>query len=88
VGGGYDDQGVANITLAWMMDQLSPFLDMYDDYLNEAQHETDAYYREERQKRRPWGFGEIYNSTTGAYVAGGGADRTPGMYFAVDPNNG
>merc|ERR1711939_431792 len=29
IGGGYDDQELADITLAWMMSQFSPFLDMY-----------------------------------------------------------
>jgi hypothetical protein len=88
IGGGYDDQGMANITLAWMMDQLSPFLDMYDNYLLEAAHENNEYYREMQERRRPWSFGEIHNSLTGYYIAGGGKDRTPGLYFAVDPDTG
>ncbi len=88
VGGGYDDQGVANVTLAWMMDQLAPFLDMFAAYLLEQAHENDEYYRDEGERRRPWAFGEVYNSTTGAYVVGGGRDRTPGLYFAVDPETG
>jgi Uncharacterized alpha/beta hydrolase domain (DUF2235) len=88
VGGGYDDQGMANITLAWMMDQLSPFLDMYDQYIMEAAYETDEYYQDTGQRRRPWAFGEILNSLTGAYVVGGGKDRTPGQYFASDPDTG
>jgi uncharacterized protein (DUF2235 family) len=72
VGGGYDDQQLANITLAWMMSQLETFLDMRDEYLFEQEDENDKYYRKERQDIRPWSFGELYNSMTGIYALGGG----------------
>ncbi|ORY14348.1 hypothetical protein BCR34DRAFT_239230 [Clohesyomyces aquaticus] len=88
VGGGYDDQQLANITLAWMMSQLEPFLDMRDEYLLDEDHENDKYYKKTRQEVRPWSFGEIYNSMTGLYAIGGGQHRTPGLYHAVDPING
>lgn len=77
VGGGYDDQQLANITLAWMMSQLKPFLDMRDDYLFEQDDENDKYYRKDRQEIRPWSFGEIYNSMTGLYALGGGTVSFP-----------
>jgi hypothetical protein len=85
VGGGYDDQQLANITLAWMMSQCEPFLDMRDEYLLEQDDENARYYRRDRQDVRPWSFGEIQNSMTGIYALGGGTLRTPGMYHAVDP---
>ncbi|PSN72072.1 hypothetical protein BS50DRAFT_597501 [Corynespora cassiicola Philippines] len=85
VGGGYDDQELANITLAWMMSQLAPFLDMRDEYLFEQDEENDRFYRKDRQEPRPWGFGEIYNSLTGLFALGGNSWRTPGQYYAVDP---
>ncbi|KAF2464750.1 uncharacterized protein BDR25DRAFT_95065 [Lindgomyces ingoldianus] len=88
VGGGYDDQQLANITLAWMMSQLEPFLDMRDQYLLDEDHENDKYYRKNRQEIRPWSFGEIFNSMTGLYAIGGGQHRTPGLYHAVDPSTG
>ncbi|KAF2178815.1 hypothetical protein K469DRAFT_731418 [Zopfia rhizophila CBS 207.26] len=88
VGGGYDDQQLANITLAWMMSQLEPFLDMRDNYLFEMDEENDKYYRKDRQDIRPWSSGEIYNSSTGIYALGGGQHRTPGLYNAVDPFTG
>lgn len=72
VGGGYDDQQLANITLAWMMSQLEPFLDMRDDYLLEQDDENVRYYRRDRQDVRPWSFGEIENSASGVYALGGG----------------
>jgi uncharacterized protein (DUF2235 family) len=67
VGGGYDDQEIANITLAWMMSQLSPFLDFYPDYVLEQEDENVYYYRSKHLKVRPWSFGKIYNSMIGVY---------------------
>ncbi|KAF2871862.1 hypothetical protein BDV95DRAFT_628361 [Massariosphaeria phaeospora] len=88
VGGGYDDQQLANITLAWMMSQLEPFLDMREEYLFEQDEDNDRYYRKQREDLRPWSFGEITNSNTGLYAIGGRTDRTPGHYHAVDPLTG
>lgn len=73
VGGGYDDQQLANITLAWMMDQLEPYLDMRHDYLLEQDDENDRYYKREEGSIRPWSFGNIYNSVTGLFSFGGSA---------------
>ena len=58
IGGGYDDQQLANITLAWMMSQLEPFLDMHMEYVLDQEEENGRYYRKERQRIRPWSFGE------------------------------
>ena len=58
IGGGYDDQQLANITLAWMMSQLEPFLDMHMEYVLDQEEENERYYRKERQRIRPWSFGE------------------------------
>ncbi|KAF2731749.1 hypothetical protein EJ04DRAFT_536408 [Polyplosphaeria fusca] len=88
VGGGYDDQQLANMTLAWMMSQLEGFLDLRDEYLFEQDDENEKYYRKEGREHRPWSFGEIYNSMTGIYALGGGTHRTPGLYHAVDPTTG
>ncbi|KAF2500618.1 hypothetical protein BU16DRAFT_502560 [Lophium mytilinum] len=88
VGGGYDDQQLANITLAWMMAQLEPFLDMRMQYVLEQDEENEEYYRKHRERERPWSFGELYNSMSGIYAIGGGTTRTPGTYYAVDPDTG
>ncbi|KAJ9649677.1 hypothetical protein H2199_000456 [Coniosporium tulheliwenetii] len=87
VGGGHDDQELSNITLAWMMSQLEPFLDMRLSYLLDEADKTDQYYRQHaREPVRPWSFGKIENSNTGIYAIGGGTTRTPGTYYAVDPD--
>src|ERR1700760_3555778 len=63
VGGGYDDQELANITLAWMMAQLSPFIDFYDDYIIRQYDETVEYFLHDLhlKRPRPWSFGKIIN---------------------------
>ncbi|KAF2687322.1 hypothetical protein K458DRAFT_386150 [Lentithecium fluviatile CBS 122367] len=88
VGGGYDDQQLANITLAWMMSQLAPFLDLREEYVFEQEDDNEKYYRREGQEIRPWSFGEITNSMKGLYALGGRLTRTPGFYKEVDPFTG
>jgi Uncharacterized alpha/beta hydrolase domain (DUF2235) len=85
VGGGYDDQEVADITLAWMMSQLAPFIDFSHDYILEAHDDNIDYYRSRHKRPRPWSFGLIENSMTGLYAIGGGNPRTPGEYYVVTP---
>jgi hypothetical protein len=88
IGGGLDDQELANITLAWMMSQVSPFLDIDLDYALDQQDDTENYYKETKQKPRSWSFGKIVNSMTGIYAVGGATTRTPGQYYVVDPTDG
>lgn len=71
VGGGYDDSQIANITLAWMMSQLEPFLDMRDDYLLEQDAENEKYYKKVEGQLRPWSFGRLYTELTGLFALGG-----------------
>jgi len=65
-----------------------PFLDMYPDYIIQQEHENIEYYRSRHKKIRPWSFGKIYNSMAGIYAIGGGTTRTPGTYYAIDPDDG
>ncbi|KAI9751131.1 MAG: hypothetical protein M1835_001255 [Candelina submexicana] len=58
IGGGYDDQEIANITLAWMMSQLSPFLDFNRAYLFREDDLNKQYYIDDGQRPRPWSFGQ------------------------------
>lgn len=87
-GGGYDDQQIANISLAWMMAQCQPFLDFDPDYLLDEHDANLDYYEAQRERIRPWSFGEIFSGMTGFYALGGSKIRTPGRYFAKDPTNG
>ncbi|KAL8672650.1 MAG: hypothetical protein Q9168_002891 [Polycauliona sp. 1 TL-2023] len=88
IGGGHPDQGMANITLAWMMSQLTPFIDFDSDYVLDVYDETKLHYKETDQKPRPWSFGKIYNYLKGIYLLDGATIRTPGMYCRIDPNTG
>jgi len=88
VGGGLADQQIANITLAWMVSQCSPYLDFDEDYVLDQWEKTDEYYEKQGEKIRPWSFGEIVNSMTGFYALGGAKTRTPGRYTAYDPDTG
>ena len=86
IGGGYPDQGMSNITLAWMMSQVDSLIDFEEDYILDQYDETRAYYKKDGQKPRPWSFGEIYRSMLGIYLVGGTTTRTPGQYCEVDPD--
>ncbi|KAK5037116.1 hypothetical protein LTR13_004921 [Exophiala sideris] len=86
VGGGYEDQEIANITLAWMISKLEPFLDFRPNFLMEQWDLTRKYYKETGQKNRWWSLGEIYNSLKGIYALAGSKTRTPGAYYRVDPH--
>lgn len=88
IGGGYNDQQIATLTLAWMMAQCQPFLDFDTDYLLDQWEQAEDYYEKEDEKVRPWSFGKILDGFAGIYVAGGRKIRTPGRYCAVDPTNG
>ena len=84
VGGGYEDQELANITLAWMIAQLEQFLDFDPDYIRSQYDENRKYYQQSGQDVRRWSFGEIYKSLMGIYYLAGQKIRTPGNYMRVD----
>jgi hypothetical protein len=88
IGGGLPDQELANITLAWMISQIRPFLDMDLDYVLDQQDDNDIYYQQTGQKARSWSFGKIVDSMTGIYALGGATTRSPGRYYAVDAEDG
>lgn len=88
IGGGYNDQELSNLTLAWMMSRLEPFLDFRADFLISQHQICKQWYKESEQRARWWSFGEIYRSFRGVYTMTGRATRTPGNYYRVDPYSG
>ena len=88
VGGGYEDQQIATIALAWMVAQCQPFLDFDVEYVLDQWEEAEEYYAKREEKGRPWSFGEIWSGAMGIYALGGMKVRTPGRYCLVDPTNG
>ncbi|KAH8815750.1 hypothetical protein F5884DRAFT_665256 [Xylogone sp. PMI_703] len=62
-GGGYDDQEIANISLAWMMDQLASIgVSFFDKFIDDIFEENVQYYMKPPKEatssgsvfRRPW----------------------------------
>lgn len=88
IGGGYDDQQIATISLAWMMAQCQPFLDFDTDYLLDQWEMAEDFYEKHEKKVRPWSFGRIWDGMAGIYAVGGTKIRTPGRYTAINPFDG
>ncbi|KAI9741729.1 MAG: hypothetical protein M1834_000115 [Cirrosporium novae-zelandiae] len=76
VGGGYEDTGISDITLAWMMSQLEPFIKFHTRYLLWQNEMNEQHYG----GRRPWSFGDLHNSMRGFYYFAGAQVRTPDNY--------
>ena len=88
IGGGYVDQEISNISLAWMMAQLEQFIDFHPNYIQEQHQANSTYYKELGHTSRPWSFGEIFNSFTFPFSLAGKVTRTPGSYMRADPETG
>lgn len=66
VGGGYDEHGLSDITLAWMASKLDKLLAIDFDQLAAKQ-----------DRRSLWGLARLHNSFTGAWQLRGSRDRKP-----------
>ena len=80
IGGSYDDQEMADVTLAWMMQQLGDLLDFDKGYLAWTVELTKKYYVDHNQPERKYAMGKIYNSMVGIQRLAGELVRTPGHY--------
>ena len=88
IGGGYDDQQIATISLAWMVAQCQSFIDFDLDYILDQWDECEQFHEKHDEKVRPWSFGYIWDGLAGVYALGGTTVRRPARYCAVDPENG
>lgn len=85
VGGSYADTGIADITLAWMMSQLSPWIDFTPGYMKEQRRLHEDYYANLKPaESRGWALGKVYNSATFPTVLAGTAHRTPLLYYGTN----
>ena len=67
VGGGYDEHGLSDVTLAWMVGQVADMLAVDLDYL-----------KDKRDLRNGWGLGKLYDSAEGPiWKLRGTQARTP-----------
>jgi hypothetical protein len=76
IGGGYPDQEIADMTLAWMIERTKDWLEWDFDYLRGIVHNGGG------GNRKQWAEGFIYNSRTGLMKLAGEMHRTPGAYHA------
>ncbi|KAK4631668.1 hypothetical protein CLAFUW4_02742 [Fulvia fulva] len=91
VGGGYKDTSISDITLAWMMEQLSKHLDFDRPYLAWQVTQNQKFYQEKGTPLagQGWGLGLIQDNSTGFLnMLQGTATRTPGEYHLTDPKTG
>ncbi|KAK8126205.1 uncharacterized protein PG998_001964 [Apiospora kogelbergensis] len=103
IGGGEQDQGIANITLAWMMDQLASIgLEFIPNALNRVYGTNVEYYQQKQYPDnwatepivkantpiRPWSLHETAQDKSALYKVTLSAPRTPGLYKKVDPATG
>ncbi|KAK8089452.1 hypothetical protein PG997_004413 [Apiospora hydei] len=99
IGGGEDDQGVSNITLAWMMDQLASVgIEFIPDALDRVYNQNVAYYQQENFAKnwaikpivkankpvRPWALHKTVQAS-GVLLT---TPRTPGRYKKINPDTG
>ncbi|CAI4211490.1 unnamed protein product [Parascedosporium putredinis] len=84
IGGGWADQGVANITLAWMMDQLASVGVEFDEKSLEKIFNRQVEYYDTTAKESP----SIKSTSSALYVLAGQKNRTPGVYRKTDPKTG
>lgn len=101
VGGSYDDTATADITLAWMLDQLSgdeykssesydpsKWIEFEDDYIKDQQAQNLLYYERHHQPIRKWGLGGVFDSFTFPQCLAGYITRRPGRYHKMNPKTG
>ena len=97
VGGSYDDEGTANITLAWMMDQLAGHTTEHPDGKREVdwiafdEEYIDLWYgcaaswhvKHLQTAYRGWAKGRIYDSSSFPQSLLGNTTRSPGRYHGT-----
>ena len=89
VGGGYSDTSIADITLAWMITQLSRHLTFDPKYVLRQQKQNERFYRNHSIPIQSWAMGQIKRSDAGLLnTITGRKVRTPGNYHEMDPETG
>ncbi|USW53528.1 hypothetical protein Slin15195_G068470 [Septoria linicola] len=91
VGGGFQDTSISDITLGWMLTQLSPHLAFDEAYLLRQRKQNADFYAAKGtpQEGIGYGLGLIKASDTGLLnTILGRKVRTPGEYLLTDPVTG
>ena len=88
VGGGHEDEELANVTLAWMMGKLEGMLEFDEGYIVEQWRQHREWEKGRQRKMCGWGEGGIENSLKGLMRLVGSVRRTPGRYYRANRRNG
>ncbi|KAG8666277.1 hypothetical protein FPOAC2_11383 [Fusarium poae] len=98
IGGGWEDQGIANCTLAWMMDQLASIGVEFDlpslercfvqnvKYYHKTPSKLSIKSRKKKQKQKPrqWAMSPIYENNRPFRPWGLGAiNKSPGILYKL-----
>ncbi|KAK5128969.1 hypothetical protein LTR85_000302 [Meristemomyces frigidus] len=97
VGGSYEDAGVADITLAWMMDHLAghtmehpedfqhhDWIHFDEDYINYWYDSSSDWYEKHKEEHyKGWARGKVYESNTFPQSLAGHRTRAPGQYHGT-----
>ena len=84
IGGGYHNADLANITLAWMISQLDPFLSFDHSYIIHENRLSLERQAARGHPKREWGAGRIHDSMTLFFRLGGSQIRTPSQHHHAD----
>lgn len=89
IGGGTSDSSICDITLAWMITQLSKHLSFDPEYVPRQRAQNEAFYKAINVPVRPWAMGLLHRSDGGMMGAlQGRTTRTPGSYHPTNPDTG
>lgn len=86
VGGGYPDSGLSDITLAWMMSNLAPFIDFTPDYVQKQWAKNQRYLKKENAPALgfKWAASQLKSTASGLRALLGIVWRTPGRYHVLN----
>ena len=91
IGGSYEDTGIADLTLAWMISNLQShgILEVDPSYTADQRKRNEQFYKllNPSEPPRPWALGRVYDSFSAFYHLAGSQTRTPGRYTRTDPRN-
>jgi len=83
IGGGYDNQEIADITLAWMVHMLESVAGAVDF----CQNYLDSIVQNSNESESEWAEGKVYDSAEGIFKLVSGTARTPGQYTPKIPGS-
>ncbi|KAF2217434.1 hypothetical protein CERZMDRAFT_80195 [Cercospora zeae-maydis SCOH1-5] len=86
IGGGYPEASLSNLSLAWMMSNLAPFIDFTPGYVRKEHEKNQQYLRREKVPLRglTWATGQLKNKGKGVQAVMGLVSREPGRYHVLD----